>query len=402
MSPAFRICLLLPFLAIWHLADGQKIKLDSISLGKLDKTDLIDVGAKLFSPKRKPRAQTAEEGKVHFSMIPIAPLSSKGKGEVSISAINASFYMAKETNLSTIYFYPYTNFTTSYGLLLSPYIWFPKNEWNGSGDFRILHNDMRDWGLEGGVPPSDYTVIEHAQIRTYFAALTRIATNFYLGVGYNLDHFWGVTERDPTPESPSEFAKYGVGTGATSTSSGITINILRDNRKNPVNPDNGMYTSLIFRTNQKAMGSTDEWGSVYLDVRRYHSFSKKRHKVLAGRAFYLGTFGNVPYLSLPATFDDPSGRAGRGYQSNRFRGRHWIFGEMEYRFDISSRGFFGGTLFANAQSYANQENRFTYVLPAAGFGLRLKFNRHSNTNLTLDFAWGKEGLNWYINLGEYF
>lgn len=381
---------------------GQKIKLDSINIGALDKTDLIDVGAKLVSPKSKPRAQTAEEGKVHFSMIPIAPVSSKGKGEISISAINASFFMAKETNLSTIYFYPYTNFSTSYGLLLSPYIWFPKNEWNGSGDFRILRNDMRDWGIGTDVPPTDFTIIEHAQLRTYFAALTRIAPNFYLGVGYNLDHFWGVSERDPTPETPSQFSQYAYGTGSTSTSSGITINILRDNRKNPVNPDNGMFTSIIFRTNQKAMGSTDEWGSVYVDVRRYYSFSKKRHKVLAGRAFYYGTFGNVPYLSLPTTFDDPSGRAGRGYQTNRFRGPHWIYSEMEYRFDISARGFFGGTLFANAQTYANQQNRFGAVLPAAGLGLRVKFNRHSNTNLTLDFAWGKEGWNWYINLGEYF
>lgn len=397
-------CVTLMGLAVLSIqfAFAQK-RSDSLRLEMLERTDLIDFGSMLFASKfKKSRPEEAPEGKVHFSVIPIAPTSSGGKGTVSISAINASFYMAKETNLSTIYFYPYTNFSTSYGIALSPYIWFPKNEWNGSGDFRVLHNAMRDWGLGGGVPPSDYNVIEHSQVRTYFTAHTRILKNFYLGVGYNLDYFWGITEQDPTPETPSDFQQYGVGTGSTSIASGITFNILRDSRKNSVNPENGMYSTLILRTNRKSMGSTEDWGSVYLDVRRYKSFSSYRHKVLAGRAFYLGTFGNVPYLSLPATFDDPSGRAGRGYNANRFRGTHWFFTEAEYRFDISSRGFFGGTVFANAQSLTNKAGQFAHVHLATGFGLRFKFNRHSNTNLTFDFAYGEEGWNWYINLGEYF
>ncbi len=383
-------------------ATGQDKSRDSLGLKQLEKTDLIDFGSRLFSSTFSKKPQDETEGKVHFSVIPIAPASSGGKGEVSISAINASFYMAKETNLSTIYFYPYTNFTTSYGLLLSPYIWFPRNEWNGSGDFRILYNGMRDWGIGGGVPPSDYTVIEHSQVRTYFSAVTRVLPNFYLGVGYNLDYFWGITERDPTPETPSDFKQFGIGTGPTSVSSGVTINILRDNRKNPVNPENGMYTALILRANRKAMGSTEDWGSVYVDVRRYLSLSRTRHKILAGRTFYMGTFGRVPYLNLPATFDDPSGRAGRGYVANRFRGAHWIYGEVEYRFDISSSGFFGGTVFSNAQTYSDKAGNFINTHLAAGLGLRLKFNRHSNTNLTFDFAYGAEGWNWYINLGEYF
>ena len=110
----------------------------------------------------------------------------------------------------------------------------------------------------------------------------------------------------------------------------------------------------------------------------------------------------MPYFNLPATFEDPSGRAGRGYFTDRFRGAHWLYTEGEYRFDISTHGFLGGVLFANLQSYTNKQGQFDHILPAAGFGLRFKFNRHSDTNVTLDFAYGKEGWNWYINLGEFF
>lgn len=385
----------------WGLYAQNKPHTDSLSLKELDRTDLIDFAGRLYAGYSPHKRQSTSDGTVHFSVIPVAPAAS-GKGTVSVSAINASFYMAKETNISSIYFYPYTNFSTLYGILLSPYIWFPKNEWNGTGDFRFIYNGFRDNGLGGRIPPSDYTVVNHTQIRTYFTAHTRVASNFYLGTGYNLDYFYGVEEEDPNATTPSDFQTYGIGTGSTTVSSGITLNILRDNRRNSVNPTNGYYTALVIRINRKSMGSTYDWNSVFLDARRYLSFSKIRHKILAGRAFYWGTFGDVPYFNLPATFEDPSSRAGRGYLTDRFRGAHWLYSEAEYRFDISHHGFVGGVLFANLQSYTNQQGRFDYLLPAAGFGFRFKFNRLSDTNVTIDFAFGKEGWNWYINLGEYF
>lgn len=381
---------------------GQDKKRDSLSLKDLERTDIIDYGARLLTP-RHPDDQHRVDAHDHvqFSIIPVAPSSSSGG--VSVSAINASFFVDKGSNLSTIYFYPYTNFSTSYGILLSPYIWANNNEWNATGDFRVIYNALRDYGLGGTVPPTDYTIIQHSQVRTYLAAHTRVLPNFYLGVGYNLDYFYGVEEDDPTPETPSEFKRHGYGTGPTTVSSGVTFNILRDSRKNSVNPTNGYFTALVFRTNRKAMGSSTEWGSVFFDIRRYLSFSKTRHKILAGRAFYWGTYGDVPYLNLPATLEEPtSGRAGRGYLTNRFRGAHWLYGEAEYRFDISTRGFFGATVFTNLQSYTNAAGQFDKILPAAGFGLRFKFNRKSDTNLAVDFAYGKDGWNWYVNLGEYF
>lgn len=389
------------FLTLSQPALAQARK-DSLSLKQLERTDLIDFGSRLFAPSSsKSNRDVDPEGKVQFSVIPIAP-SRSGTGAISVSAINASFYADKYSNVSTIYFYPYTNFTSSYGLLLSPYVWLSRNEWNGTGDFRLLYYGMKDYGLGSSVPAQDFTVIQHSQFRFYFTGHTRVRPNFYLGAGYNMDYFWGVEEADPTPETPSEFRQYGIGTTSSTVSSGVSFSVLRDNRRNSVNPRNGYYSALVIRVNQKAMGSYQDWGSVFLDLRRYLSFSAKRHKILAGRAFYWGTFGDTPYLNLPATLEDPSGRAGRGYLTNRFRGAQWLYTEAEYRFDISSGGFLGGVLFANMQSYTNKAGNFDDILPAAGFGLRLKFNRLSDTNVTIDFAYGKEGWNWYINLGEYF
>lgn len=384
-------------------AQKKQTRADSLNLKQLEKTDLIDFVSLALKPKfNSKESRPGEIGTVHFSVIPIAPASS-GHGKVAVSAINASFYLGKQTNISSIYFYPYTNFSTSYGITLTPYIWLDKNLWNGTGDFRIIHNALPDYGLGAGSSQLNFTQINHSQIRAYLTAHTRVKDFFYMGAGYNLDYFFGVGEEDPTSQSPSEFSTYGPGTGAETTSAGVTFNILCDSRMNSVNPTNGFYTTAILRVNKKQMGSTFDWSSLYIDGRKYYSFSNMKHKIFAIHGFYWAAYGDVPYLNLPATFEDPSGRAGRGYATDRFRGKQMMFGEAEYRFDITSHGFLGAVLFVNAQTFTESvSEKFQSIRPAAGFGLRLKFNRYSDTNIALDFAWGNEGLNFYVNLGEYF
>ena len=370
-------------------------------INKLDQTDLIDflVYAFKFGDDGKVNRKS-KDGDLLFSVIPVAPASGD---KVAVSAINASFYVGEESNISTIYFFPYTDFKESYGLLLSPNIWLDKNKWNAVGDFRFIHNGSAEYGLGAATSIANPINIEYEQVRTYFTGQTRVIRHLYAGAGYNLDVFYSVKE-NPNAEQPvNDFNTYPYGTGSNTTSSGITFNILRDNRKNQINPTNGFYTAAIFKVNNKSMGSTYDWGSFYLDTRKYISLSNKRHKVWAFRTFYWGTYGDVPYLNLPATFQDISGRAGRGYSPNRFRGKQMIYGEAEYRFDISSRGFLGGVVFANFQSLTEPgDEKFQYVKPAAGAGLRLKFNRNSDTNLTLDLAYGKDGMAFHINLGEFF
>jgi len=80
-----------------------------------------------------------------------------------------------------------------------------------------------------------------------------------------------------------------------------------------------------------------------------------------------------------------------------------LYAESEYRFDISANKLFGGVLFANAESFTEPTtNRFQTIAPAAGFGARIKFNSKSDTNLTLDFGFGKNSFGFYIGLGEFF
>ena len=111
----------------------------------------------------------------------------------------------------------------------------------------------------------------------------------------------------------------------------------------------------------------------------------------------------TPYLLLPSIGNDPYQRSGRGIEQNRYRGEALFYFETEYRRDITRNGLLGFVVFANANS-ASQPNShsFAYINPAAGTGLRIKFNKRSDTNICIDYGLSKGYSDINLALGEAF
>jgi len=363
--------------------------------------DIIDVLLKLTRWDKLYKKRNSR--KISFSLIPI-PSALVGGDEFIVSSINAAFYLgdSSSTNLSNIYFIPYTNFYSRIGFIINPNIWTNGKLWNLTGDFRIIHNDLRTYGLGGNTSKENQDQINHQFIRIYLTGNHRVDGPFYAGVGYNLDDFYNVSEIW-SGSNQSNFSKYGIGTGRKTVSSGITFDLLWDSRKNSINPENGVYSILLYRLNTRWLGSDYTWASIYFDNRKYFSFSDTRHEVLGFRLFYWGSYGDVPYLNLPGTTLDLSARSGRGYSVARYLGKQELYAETEYRFDIARNGLWGGVLFSDAQTYTEPvSHQFEYILPAIGAGVRLKFNKKSNTNISFDMAFGKNSFQLHLNLGELF
>jgi hypothetical protein len=396
----FRISFFITGISFLFLNDSfGQVYADTSNLGK---KDLIDVFLQSthWNTLFKKRDSTRQ---INFSLIPV-PGTSVGGQELIVSSINGAFYLGPRlnTNLSTVYFIPYTNFVSRVGFLILPNIWLSENKWNMPGDLRIIGYNFTTYGIGANSSINNNDQINYDYVRAYINANRKIVSSFYLGLGYSLDAFYNVREHWTNPY-PSDFEKYGIGTGKNTTSSGIDFNLLWDSRKNSINPDDGVYSTLVFRINPSWMGNSLNWTSIYFDNRRYFSFSNQRHEVLGVRAFYWGSYGDVPYLDLPGTALEPGSRSGRGYLLARYIGKQMLYTETEYRMDITANGLLGAVFFVNAQSFTElATNRFAYILPAAGTGLRIKFNKKSGTNIDLDVAAGKNSFNWYINLGEYF
>ncbi len=369
--------------------------------------DLVEIVAKfahIKTPEQKKKNKyTSKKHPMYISFIPVST-EERGGSNVFVSSINSAFYLGNSdsTYLSRTNLEPSTNFSNQFGIGYGFNLWTANNNWNIPGDFKITTQNQYTYGLGSNSKESDKYRLSLNYIRCYINANQRLVNDFFYGGGINYDRYYSLSQQNP-PTTPSSFEKYKIGTDNNSYSLGITANLLLDTRKNSINPAEGLYAILSLRTNPSFIGNTNEWTSIYADARRYISLNQHKRRLLAFWTFYWGTYGNVPYLNLPSTSNEPTTRSGRGYFVSRFRGRKMLYAEAEYRFDLVKDGLFGGVLFCNAQSLTQPDTQqFAYINPSVGFGARIKFNKNSNTNLTIDFGFGRNSFDFYVGLGEFF
>ena len=368
-------------------------------------TDLIDIAKSIFSIKQKKIRQEGDK-RVYFSFLPFGTTVPGGTGRALITSTTAGMYLGpkKTTNISTAAFAPYWNFGSRFGLPLRTSIWLPENTWTIQGDTRFLVYPQYTWGLGSG-DEDRKSFVNYKYIRFYQTALKRVKPYLYAGLGYNLDYHFNIKSDEPDINLP-EFTNYAYGTDGNSFSSGISLNLLYDTRNNAINPLPGAYFNAVYRINPTFLGSNTDWRSLYLDARKYiymNPARKNQQNTLAFWSYFWTVYnGKAPYLDLPSIGWDPNNRSGRGIEQNRYRGRSMLYLESEYRRDITNNGLLGFVVFANANSVSGSGSFLTSWHPAVGTGLRVKFNKASNTNIGIDYGVSKGYQSIFLNLGEAF
>jgi hypothetical protein len=369
-------------------------------------TDLIDIAKELFNINpQKPRVQ--REKKIYFSILPVPGTVPGGAGRALITSTTAGTYLGPRstTNLSSATFAPYWNLHSRYGLPLRSSIWLKDNTWNIQGDIRFLVYPQYTWGLGSSHAYTDKTLVDYNYIRFYQSALKRVKPYFFAGLGYNLDYHSNVKSDDPAVDL-KQFTGYAYGTKGSSVSSGVSLNLLYDTRNNSINPLPGAYANIVYRVNPTFLGSSDYWNSLYIDVRKYipmNPANKNQQNTLAFWSYCWTVLGsNAPYLDLPSVGWDPYNRSGEGMDQNRYRGKSLFYFESEYRRDITANGLLGFVVFTNVNTVSGSGSLFKSWHPAAGTGLRVKFNKGSNTNIGIDYAANKGYSAVILNVGESF
>ncbi|QXV64041.1 BamA/TamA family outer membrane protein [Mucilaginibacter sp. 21P] len=369
-------------------------------------TDLIDIYRSIFKPKAtKPRF--SEDKTVYFSILPFGGQVPGGTGKALITSTTAGIYLGprQTTNISSATFTPYLNFRGRFGLPLRTSVWLPNNEWTIQGDTRFLVYPQYTWGLGSKNGYLDRTLVDYKYIRFYQSVLKQIKPYLFAGVGYNMDYRINVRSEDPNVDL-KEFTSYNYGVNGNSFSSGVTLNLLYDTRNNSINPLPGAYANIVYRVNPKFLGSQENWTSIYIDVRKYVSMNPgnpNQQNTLAFWSYLWKAFSSkTPYLDLPSIGWDPYNRSARGIDQNRYRGRTLLYFETEYRRDITRNGLLGFVLFSNINTVSGSKSLFTSWHPAAGTGLRVKFNKGANTNVGIDYGFSQGYRAIMLNLGEAF
>lgn len=396
--------LLLPLITLCQKPKDLKTPPQIEAEDTIGQKDLIDIFLNLTHWKIK--AQKREKGKkVYYSLLPFGKLPIGGSALVTTT--QAGFYLGnrKHTYLSTVSFAPSTNFKGQFNFPFSANLWTSENGWNLLGQLRYSYIPQDTWGLGGKQDDDRKLRINYSYLRLYATALKKIKPYFFAGMGYNLDYHININATDDTI-TLGKFTGYPYGTTdhANSVSSGITFNLLFDTRVNTVNPLPGFYANLVFRANPSFLCSDNGWYSLYADSRKYIHISGTGQNALAFWVYVWTTLGNrAPYLNLPAIGWDMEQRSGRGIYSRRYAGNTLLYFETEYRKDITANGLLGFVVFANVNSVTEPGTRqFAYLHPAAGTGLRIKFNKKSATNMGIDIGFSKDYTGLYFSLGEAF
>jgi hypothetical protein len=391
--------LLLAFTGLISGQDIQPVDQKNKDFGQKDVSDLFRNNKKVKAVKDS----TLNRNGPFISILPVVGYSLQS-GVTGALVSNTSFYTDNShRQFSNLLLNAYYSEYEQYWFTANTNLFFEKLKLHLYGDTRYYKFPTQTFGLGPNTSLSDALSIDYSYLRIYQLFLREVAPNFFAGAGYNLDHHWNI-EVDSVPgKALNDFKKYQKGNH--STSSGISVNMMYDSRKNSANPDGGSYASVSYRPNLTLLGSDTNFQSLVIDLRHYVKLKPSSKNILS--FWYYSNFtlkGTPPYLDTPSVGWDNYSNTGRGYVPGRFTGKNFAYLESEYRFGITKNGLLGGVVFANSESiFRRFSTKNKSIVPGGGLGLRIKVNKHSNTNLAIDYGFGEGGSHGlFFNLGEVF
>lgn len=283
-------------------------------------------------------------------------------------------------------------------------IFSPGGDYLTKADFRYLDTERSTWGL-GSIEPGQEEYPMNFRLYRAYATFYRVASGpVFVGLGYHYDEFNNIVDQRADAGEATPFTAYSGSNVSRTVASGVSLNILGDTRDNLVNPASGYYLSMSIRNYSKSLGSDSNWQEMWVEMRVYPHVPKRSRNVLAFWVYNWFSFGATPYLNLPSDGWDTYGRGARGYLQGRIRGANQFYVETEYRFGLSRDGLWGAVVFVNLTSTTRPETQtFGKGDVAGGVGLRVKFNKRANTNLTIDRGWGRDGSGgFFLGMSEVF
>ena len=393
------------FLTIYSTLNisGQAVKTAAKDTTGIQQIDVVDIFQLLLLKELRIDSAEMKDNGPFFSLIPVIGYSLH-TGLTGVIATSTTFYsdVERKKNSRILVNGNYSIYHQYWFTAISN-IFLEKRKLHLVGDTRYYKFPTQTYGLGPDSKSSIPLQIDYSYLRFYQVAFREIAPNLFVGMGYNLDLHWNI-EADSVPGIDlDQFVKYQKGN--QSISSGVSLNIQYDNRNNAVNPQNGIYANIQVRPKLTFLGSNKNWQSLLIDIRRYVKLPVSSNNILAFWSYNVITLsGTPPYLDLPSIGWDNYSTTGRGYAPGRYTGRNLIYFESEYRFSLTGNGLLGGVIFGNAQSIPNSiSDNIRPIIPGAGFGLRIKINKYSGTNLAIDYGFGIRGSHgFFFNMGEVF
>jgi outer membrane protein assembly factor BamA len=393
---ALRVCLWLVALATPVAAFAQPVPptpTDTIPTvsGAVPQRDILDVARGLFGMEVKGQPQAQPLPGLSFTFLPSVGYNPAYGAFVGVSVAFAGWLGDPSTTTTSSGSAGASYSTTGQvSVQFKSDFFTPGNGLDLKGDWRYLDTSQPTYGLGPVERGQSSYPMDFVLYRFYETAYVRAAGSpVYVGLGYHYNRYQNIVDERADAGEATPYVAYSLGYPQTTTSSGVSLNVLYESRDNTINAKRGAYWNASLRNFATELGSDEPWQSLTSDLRVYPHFPRGSRNTLAIWNSVWFTFGHTPYLDLPAIGWDTYGRGGRGYIQGRIRGGNQIYTEFEYRVPLTRDDLWGAVGFLSATQTTDPESGvFSHSDPGGGIGLRIKFNKKTATNLAVDLAWG--------------
>jgi outer membrane protein assembly factor BamA len=296
------------------------------------------------------------------------------------------------TRTSSVWVYATYTLAKQYSLMLKPEIYLKNNSLCLFGSLRYDRSPQNFYGVGNDTPSTGGESYTPRTFAVQFGVKRRVVGAFFGGLSFE---FEDVTMEKIKPGGLLASGEYTGSNGGMLAGFGASLDW--DTRDAVLFTRRGTFIQLLGHVYGALAGSDFSFSRVKLDIRKYIPTAKD--KVLVLQAFFLSTFGDVPFYKLGLLGGDS---LLRGYYKGRFRDKALVLVQAEYRVLISERiGVVGFAGLANVLPKLGvfEPDKLKYSL---GTGLRYVINKRDGATLRLDLAWGRACFGLYATAQEAF
>lgn len=264
----------------------------------------------------------------------------------------------------------------------------PGGDWWLFGRAALASFPLIYYGVGAQTELADSNRMKHRFVKLEGKGLRRLHGPLYGGLYYRLHSFFDIRWQDDS-RIPA-----GLPGGDGGKSSGLGVSLQYDTRPSQTTPTSGRYLVLDYLRNEEFLGSDFVYDYLLIDARTYLPVRHGRD-VVALNLYAEFNGPDVPIQTMSMLSNATTQELMRGVYLGRFRDRHEVVAQMDYRGRLKGRfGYvvFGsaGNVFGSGGNELFEDLKFTY-----GAGLRFNLNPQDPLNLRVDYtltSFGESGL----------
>ena len=346
---------------------------------------------------------TVSKEKPQFLIYPVLGIRPETGLEFAVAPLFV-FYANEDINnrLSEINTYAFFTFNGQYGIRINHAVYSDQDKWFFLGDLDAERFPLKYYGIGNDVPKDNIALVDATQIQIKERVLRKVVKNFYVGLETDFRSLSNVSFE--APEDSDEALDIELPFGAEGpTSFGMGAGLVYDARHNVLNERNAFFSELAYLNYNPFWKSDVEYQTITTDNRFFTPIGKR--DVLAAQVIGQFSFGgDVPFNQLSYLGGES---IMRGYFSGRFRDRNQIAAQIEYRFLPLKLGFtdrLGATVFTGVGEVFDDWNELEMnkIKWSAGAGARFLIFREKDIFIRFDYAFTRDGSNFYLSIGEAF